>query len=87
MLESPADHSSNYELELAKLDAIFDDNQHLEEEEALLKPEEPSPEDLDPSDLFAYVLLQSSSEDAPEGFQGGVKPNPKPFQKSEGDET
>ena len=60
-LDSTADLSLNYELELANFAAIPDDDQQPEEEDRLPEPEEPSPANLDLSDLFAYVLLQSSS--------------------------
>ena len=47
-------------LELANFAAIPGDVQQPEEGELLPEPEEPFPANFDRSDLFAYVLLQST---------------------------
>ena len=61
------DFSLNYELELANFAAIPDDDQEPEEEKLLSEPEEPSPANLDPSDLFAY-FFRVQAERAREAF-------------------
>ena len=59
-LDPTTDFSFNHELGLASFAAIPDHEQEPEEEEPIPEPEKFAPANLDPSDLFAYVLLQSS---------------------------
>ena len=60
-----ADHSFNYELELANF-AVILDHGRKPEEKLVPEPEEPAPANLDPSDLFAYFRVQA--ERAREAF-------------------
>ena len=62
-----ADFFLNYELELANFAAIPDHDQEREDEEPLPEPEEPTPANLDPSDLLAY-FFRVQAERAREAF-------------------